>query len=438
MFDGDRQWVKRRIGRRLSRPGRPTKAAISNVMPATLRGPMHPTNLHPTHDRALSRRLIGIYLLTAVLMVGYGAVFSLLAEIRGAFGFSETAVGLIGGAAFAAGFVAQIALSSLADRGHGGQLLRVGMALAFASMVWMVVAETLTEWLGARALLGFGAGCVRPAVRRFAIIADPARAGAAIGTLAAFETAGFLIGPVLASLMFTFWGLRSTFIVLAVLIAALSPVVVRARIPGAEQPRQYAMWRLLAKPAMQSSLATGIAFYIAVGVFEAIWAVFMDDLGASQVFIGVTMSVFALPMVFISPRAGAWAQRTGTLTITTGGMAIAIVCMLIYGWVASPWLLCIPLAIHAIADACTMPANQLAVGYASGDDALAAGQGLFGATGMVVATLAAVGSGALYQYAGPAGLWTTSAVVMAVCIAFAWLRGAALRAPQASVRASGS
>jgi hypothetical protein len=74
-------------------------------------------------------------------------------------------------------------------------------------------------------------------------------------------------------------------------------------------------------------------------------------------------------------------------------------------------------------DAVTMPAIQLAVGYASGENALAAGQGLYGATGLVVAAAASIGSGALYQSMGAAGLWITAAGAMFLCIALARLLG---------------
>jgi predicted MFS family arabinose efflux permease len=103
--------------------------------------------------------------------------------------------------------------------------------------------------------------------------------------------------------------------------------------------------------------------------------------------------------------------------------------MVLYGLFESLLLLCLPLAIHSIADAYTMPASQLAVGQASGEGALAAGQGLFGATGMAVAAVTAVGGGALYQTLGAAGLWWIAALAMVVCMIFSWWRGAELRHP---------
>jgi MFS family permease len=378
----------------------------------------------PSTSIAQQRNLNGLFFLTAVLMVGYGAVFSLLAEIRDTFGFSTTAIGLIGGSSFAAGFIAQIGLARFADSGHGAKMLQIGLLLSVLGTLWMIFAQTLPEWLVARALLGFGAGCVRPAVRRLTLTTDPRRAGRLMGQLSAYETAGFLLGPVLASILNLWAGLSATFVVLTVLLVMLAPLVLRAEVPGAENPSTGPVIRtLLRQNAMQACIAMGVAFWITIGVFEAIWAVFLADLGASQLFIGLTMSLFGIPMIFIAPRAGSLAQRRGPLRVATVSISVAIGCMVLYGMFDSLWLLLLPLALHAIADAVTMPASQLAVGHASGEGALAAGQGLFGATGMAVGAVTAVAGGALYQELGATSLWWLSAAAMVVCMWFSWWRG---------------
>ena len=97
--------------------------------------------------------------------------------------------------------------------------------------------------------------------------------------------------------------------------------------------------------------------------------------------------------------------------------------MFSYGVIDSIWVICIPLVIHSIADAYTMPATQMAVAMASGEDAIATGQGLFGATSMVVGAVTAGIGGIVYQETGASGLWFTSGVAMILLMVFAWQRG---------------
>jgi MFS family permease len=356
-------------------------------------------------------------------MIAYAAVFTLLAEFRGSFGFSETALGLIAGSSFIAGFIAQLGLARFADSGQGALLMKVGIVMAFIGTVWMCFAESLAAWLMARMLLGFGAGCVRPGMRRLAFVLNPNRAGEMIGRLAAWEMVGFLIGPIVASGLFELFGIRAPFIAISLTLVCLVPFVFRVDIPGSKAPMQRAMLTLIRRPAMQSSIALGVAFYMAVGVFDAIWAVFMADRGASQLFIGITMSLFTLPMIFVAPFAGTFAAKRHLLRLLTVTLSLALLAMISYGFIDSYYWMCLPLLIHALADAISMPAMQLAVGKASGETALAAGQGLYGAISLLVAAGASIGAGAVYQSHGAAGLWISVAGVMTVCIAFANFRG---------------
>ncbi|MBL6691504.1 MAG: MFS transporter [Pseudomonadales bacterium] len=378
----------------------------------------------------VDRQLVSIYLLTATLMVGYGAIFSLLAEIRDDFSLTSSGIGFIVAAAFASGFVAQLFLSRFADSGHGSVMMQTGLIICIASTVWMIIADSLAEWILSRGALGFGAGIVRPAIRRHIVIQDPASAGRSLGVLTAYETAGFLVGPVIAALLNSTVGLSANFVVLAILLAIFTPFVFQLDIPGSPSPpKQGILLELIQRPAMQSCLAMGIAFWITIGVFEAIWAVYLSDLGASQVFIGLTMSLFGIPMIFISPIAGDFAQHKGALNIAIVSIGVAIACMLAYGVLENIWLLCLPLLVHAIADAYTMPATQLAVTQASGEDAIATGQGLFGAVGMAVGAITAAAGGMLYQESGAAGVWWVSGIAMILLMAIAWWRGDELKRP---------
>ena len=136
---------------------------------------------------AARRPLYVLFLLTALMSLGYGGIFTLLADIRDQFGFSDADVGLIAFAGFATGFTSQVLLARYADRGHTALMLRAGVGVAAFGMFGMVFATELWAWVGARLLLGLGSGTVGPAVRRLVITRDPERVGANLGTQTAFD-----------------------------------------------------------------------------------------------------------------------------------------------------------------------------------------------------------------------------------------------------------
>ena len=74
-----------------------------------------------------------------------------------------------------------------------------------------------------------------------------------------------------------------------------------------------------------------------------------------------------------------------------------------------------------------LQATQLAVTQASGEDALASGQGLYGAVSMAVGAVTAAAGGILYQEGGAAGVWWASGTAMVFFMMIAWWRGADLK-----------
>ncbi|NQZ97829.1 MAG: MFS transporter [Myxococcales bacterium] len=372
--------------------------------------------------------LVRLFLVSGTLTLGYGSVFTLLAEIRTRFGFEDWAIGWIGGAGFAAGFVAQVALSRYADRGYQRLMLVGGVLSGLLGMLGMAVATELWEFIVSRLLLGLGSGTFSPAVRRIAVIRDPERAGETLGRMMVFELGGFLIGPVLASVLNELLGLRAPFIALAAMLAVAVPVVARTRLEeGVVSTERRVVRSLLTRRTIWACLLAAIAFYLTVGVFEATWAIFLSDRGASQLFIGATLSLFSLPMLFIPPYAGRLAQRIGPMRVIPISIGVAIVCMCGYAVFDALIALAIVVAVHSVVDAFTMPANQLAVARATPPDQIAAGQGLLGALGLATAAATAAVGGWVYGSFGAFVLYGGTAVLMAVLLVAAWHLGDELR-----------
>ena len=379
---------------------------------------------------------IPYYAVTAVLTMGYGSVFTLLAEFRNEFGFSESQLGLIASAGFLAGFVAQVGLAPLADRGRTRQMIRFGVALAAVGMAGMVVADELWMFVGSRVVFGLSTGAAAPAMRRLLITRAPDHVGTTLGRLTAFDISGFVLGPALAAVLVELGGIRLPFIVLAgadlVLLAWVSRLDLAT--PPGDGIRRRTL-PLLRIPQVQAALFAGVAFFLTVAYFEATWALLLDDNGAPTWLIGVSLSLFTIPMIVFAPTGGRMAQTRGHAAVVGWSIAVAAVCTLGYGWIDVLWILLAVSLVHAIADAFTMPANQVAIATATPPEQLAAGQGLFSASGTLVSGLVAYGAGAIYEAEGPELLFTIGSAAMMLFLGLSLWRHRA--APMVAVHTEG-
>lgn len=371
-----------------------------------------------------TRRLLPYCIVSGSMTLGYGSIYTLLADLRDQFGFSDSQLGLIVAAGFFAGFLAQLVLARQADRGHGATLVRGGVIMAVLAMLASAFATQFWAFLVARVLLGLGSGAVSPAIRRIVISRDPDGVGTNLGRLASFEMAGFVLGPLVAALAAQLLGIRAPFVFLAAVFAAVLLLTFRIDLSaGAVGTQRRALRGLLARPAMQSTLAACVAFYVTVGMFEAIWAVLLSDRGAETWLIGVTLSLFTVPMIFLAPIGGREAQRRGPFRVVTVSITVAIVCTFSYGVLPSLWMLLAVSIVHAVADSFTMPGNQVAAAMASPPEHISSAQGLLGATGLAAAGLTGLVAGAVYQYGGHAVVCGGTAAVMTVFLLIAVARG---------------
>jgi MFS family permease len=357
------------------------------------------------------------------MALGYGSIYTLLADLRDRFGFTGTQLGLIVAAGFFAGFCAQLLLARYADRGHAAFMVRAGVFIAALAMLGSAVASEFWAFVLARLLLGLGSGTVGPAIRRIVITHDPEHVGANLGRLASFDVSGFLLGPLIAAIAAEVLSIRAPFWFLGAVLLVVLLLTFRLDLTaGTVAPAKRAVRDLIAVPAVQATLCMAVAFYVTVGMFEAIWALLLKDHGAETWLIGLTLSLFTVPMIFLAPIGGRVAQRRGPLHVVTVSLAIATVCTFAYGVVPSLWMLLGLSLVHAMADSFTMPGNQVSAALSSPPEHVSSAQGLLGATGLATAGATGLLAGVLYEEWGRFAVCTTSAVVMVVFLITARLR----------------
>ena len=151
----------------------------------------------------------------ASMAAGYGVLFAMLDDFRDEYGISESALGVVIGVGFFAGFVAQVTIAPLADKGHARRLVLTGIVLNVVGLVMMAMSTSVAPLLTGRFVTGIGIGMAVPALRRIAILADPANLGHNLGTLLAADVAGFAAGPAVAAVMVGPLGIAAPFLAIA-------------------------------------------------------------------------------------------------------------------------------------------------------------------------------------------------------------------------------
>ena len=412
----------------------------------------------PTSTSQPPRNFSALYLVTATAAMGYGFVVSLLAEFRDEYGFSGLGLGILAGAGFFSGFFANVWLARYADKGWSREMIRIGLAMGLIASIWMAASSDIFQFVAARVLVGLGAGLCGPPIRKIIIARNPGDMGRKLGVVSAFDIGGFIAGPLIATTIANFFGLKLPFVVLAAAFGAMllliwredltCPVVDSSKTqhkisansddpdcPDSDDPDsddissgtatkkpRGNIRQLLAIPGIQGAIAAGVAFYASIGVFEVSWALLLDDNGAPTWLVGPAFSLFTIPMMVFAPIGGRVTHKHGALKVIVWSVAVALVCVVAYGWVDHLWILLAISGVHAIADAFTLPGLQVAMATSSPEEYVASSQGLLGATGLAVAGAIASVGGPIYAYGGAEMLYSLAGVIMITSLLFAIYR----------------
>ena len=365
----------------------------------------------------------GLYVVAGTTMAGVSAVFVLLAELEHRYGLSKTALGLIAGSAFAAALVTQLGLSRYADRGYGLVLLRVGVLMAAGGLLWFAAATELWQFVAARAVLGASIGLIIPAARRAIVLSSDGDLGERLGVFYAAYLAGFVFGPPIAGVLTVIGDVRLPFAVLGVAVAtsslALRGVVVDE--PGSRgapvgRADRRVLRRLLAGRRLIAALLVVVSFRYSVGVFEPLWATYLDDLGASTMVVTISLTIFALPMLVIARWAGRLSDTYGPRLTSVLAAAATVPLMALYGYVGLVPVVLVMAIPHGIGEAIQSPGTQAAVAEAAPARDAAAAQGLAEAAGSAAAAIGAFTAAPLFQSLGAGPAWLIAGVTMAILL----------------------
>jgi predicted MFS family arabinose efflux permease len=324
--------------------------------------------------------------------------------------------------------VGQLVLAPYADRGHTRRLLMAGAILSVVTMVLFAVSSELWQFSLARLSSGLAAGSFLPATRATLVRAAPERAGHLLGRFTGTETGGFVFGPVLGTAAYELWGLAAPFLALAVALAGVTVLLARSTIPPAAAAADAegraapsigglrAVLGLLRIRGVVVAVLLELAVFLPVGIYDSIWARYLQDRGASTMFVGIGLALYGIPYVLWAPQGGKLADRRGPVFAAVIGMIVVVPTTALYGLLAAPVAITAFALMEAFGNATAVPGAQAAMARSCPPERLASGQGLSGSISLLVAGATAAVAAPIYGWAGPEVLFVGAATLMTALV----------------------
>jgi DHA1 family multidrug resistance protein-like MFS transporter len=378
------------------------------------------------------RPLLPVLIAEFIILLGFGALLPVLPLFVVEHGIDVPTLGLIAAAWSIAKLVAEPIFGYLADRTSRKPFLVGGaVVLGIATMLPIVFTSAAALFV-LRFISGAAAGAYDPAARGMIVDAtEEGERGEAFGIYAAFQMGGFVLGPVIGAFgaavgggfafPFLFTGVLTlgAAVLLAFTVPSQPHVVdepaavaapggpvqrvapseppfsaTTAGIPAADEAPGVvrAPLRDLLNVSMGVALIMNFGFSLAFGVYEVIWSLFLEDLGASIEWIGLTFALFGLPMMIVSPWAGRLVDRFGPIRFAGLGGFVICLAGVVYAISTEPVLPSLIVPVEAVAEAFLLPALYALVAFGSPSGRSSTAQGIFGAVGtigLIVATLSA-------------------------------------------------
>lgn len=366
-----------------------------------------------------SRLVLVLQVAVGLLAAGYGVMFTMLDDWRDTYGIQETGLGFIVAVGFFTSFIAQLTLAPLADKGHARKMLTLGFVLNVVGALVMAFGTDLATFILGRTLMGVGTGIAIPATRRIIIVSDRANVGRNLGRGVSIEVGGFALGPMISALTVGVFGLAAPFLIMAALITLAAVVIARAEVPETppeDRTTERFAFDLLRIRPMVGAILVGLALYVMIGVFDPLWVVMMDDMGAPSWVANAGVSLFGLPWIFFGTMGGKIAERHGPFRVSAFGLLAGAIYMLVYGTLESPYLLlCIALTQSAL-DAFTVTGTGIAVSQSVPEERQAGASGLLGGLQTLTGGIAAMFSGVIYEHLGRRSAFGITSVTMTILV----------------------
>ena len=361
-----------------------------------------------------------------VMFTGVAAVFPIAPLYVAHRGGNSIAVAIFIAGPLVANTLVQVPAGRLCDR-WGRKPFLVGPRLVYAVLALFLFFNvgTLPVLTTLRILMGACAGAYVPALRAaLTDLSGPDERAQRFSQLQAYEMVGLLVGPLIGgaaalwqdSAVFGVTGL-SMFIGIGPMLRV--PETRAAPSATVARKERFRWWRL-------RGIVVPIAALFAVGtiwsMYDVVWPQYLAARGNSPFIIGLSVSLFALPILLLARAGGRLADRVDRRRLVTAGMLVVAACASIYPFLHLLAVILAVGAIEAVATVILEPSLFAVIGDSTPEALRGRAMGIGGLYQFSGMAFGAAVLGSLYGVNAGLPFWCGSGILLAgALVCAAWL-----------------
>ena len=280
--------------------------------------------------------LYGIVAAVFVSGTGIGSLLPILPLFLRERGASYSLVGVIVGAALAAQAIGQWPAGWLAERIGRKEMMVAGLLVAAAASLLFLLPLSIPWLIVVRFMQGLGFAAAAPAeVAAVADVVPSEELGRAYGWVSAARQSGIIVGPAIGGLLAVF-GRWTVFAVTGGALAGAALVAALTLPKSVRRPRSdVSIARVFVRStrvgvALRAVVTMTVGLGLLIGIYDVVWSLYMRQLGASDFVIGLSFTLFALPLVAATPFAGWGSDRWDRRWLAFGSVAVGSLIAFVY------------------------------------------------------------------------------------------------------------
>jgi MFS transporter, DHA1 family, multidrug resistance protein len=363
-----------------------------------------------------------------IMFTGVAAVFPIAPLYVANRGGNSVAVAIFIAGPLVANTLVQVPAGRLCDR-WGRKPFLIGPRLVYAvlSVFLFFNIGSLPVLTALRILMGACAGAYVPALR--AALTDLSTAdqrAQRFSQLQAYEMVGLLVGPLIGGAA-ALWRDSAVFGITGLsMFIGLGPML---RVPetravgkaSVTKQGRFRWWRL-------RGIVVPIAALFAVGtiwsMYDVVWPQYLAARGNSPLIIGLSVSLFALPILLLARAGGRLADRADRRKLVTAGMLMVAACAATYPFLRILAVILVIGAVEAVATVILEPSLFAVIGDSTPETLRGRAMGIGGLYQFSGMAFGAAVLGSLYGVNAGLPFWCGSGILLGGALVCAtWLPG---------------